>query len=154
MAEILSFIKGKIKSNLIDRSAFLYMNPRGQKKDSFAQCGNCMMFTGDFLKKGVREGTCTIIGPKTPIDGKLGSCGLFVPGPNHTDMVGKEMKATTAKEAGYVEHPVRCENCKYFDEDLSICDLFDRLTKEMPTVFELDVQVDPYGCCNAQTPRK
>lgn len=131
----------------IDRSTFLYLDPSGKKQDEFAQCGTCMMFTGDFIKKGEKDGKCTIIGPKVPIQA-IGSCGLYVPGPNH---VGAEtMEAVTPEEAGYVERPVRCENCIDFDEKMSVCHLFERLNDGEPETYCLDVHVKPRGCCNGQ----
>lgn len=44
----------------VTRAAFLYLDPKGNKSQ-FAQCGTCMMFTGD---------TCTIHGK--PILGEKG----------------------------------------------------------------------------------
>ena len=131
----------------IDRSTYLYFDPSGEKQEDFAQCGTCMMFTGDFIKKGEKDGLCTIIGPEVPIQA-IGSCGLYVPGPNHVG--AKTMKAYTPEEAGYVERPVRCENCIDFAEKMSVCHLFHRLNENEPENYDLDVHVKARGCCNAQ----
>lgn len=137
----------------IDRSTFLYLSPSGpdpvggEKHQDFAQCGSCMMFTGDYLKKGEKDGLCTILGPDFPIQA-IGSCGLYAPGPNHVD--AKTMKSVPSNQAGYVERPVRCENCVDFDEKLSICHLFHRLNENEPETYELDVHVEAKGCCNGQ----
>lgn len=113
------------------RDAFLYLEPKkGQEKD-FAQCKTCMMWTGP------RGKTCTIHGSHVHISAGH-SCGLYVAGPNHADMIGKEMTAVSAEESGLVKEQVRCENCKNLDG--TTCLAFKKL--------DLDDEVKPKACCN------
>jgi len=95
-----------------------------------------MMFTG---KKGM---TCTIHGPDIKITPEM-TCGLYVEGENHTDMIGKEMAMVTPEESGLEEREVRCENCAHFSPP-GTCKFFE---KE-----EIDSKVIPTGCCNANEP--
>lgn len=145
---VLSILKKREAGEKITRDAFLYMDSRGKKED-FAQCGTCMMFTGDYIKKGQKDGKCIIMGDKVDIK-SIGSCGLYVPGPNHVG--AKTVRFVSPEESGYVERPVRCENCLYYVKDMSICKLFDKLNNSHVD-FSLDPLVDPFGCCNAQSPR-
>jgi len=126
----------------LKRDAFLYLEPT-KDKAKFAQCATCMMFTGDANK------TCTIHGGDQEISSQ-GSCGLYVPGDNHTDMAGKEVKAVSAQQSGYVEREVRCENCSHYEPEESCCELYEYLNGL--EAFNLDQSVQSKGCCNAQTP--
>lgn len=123
----------------IKRDAFLYMNPK-PPKDSFAQCGTCLMFTGT---------GCTILG-KTKITKDM-TCGLYVRGKPQYNLKGKEQSLVTPKEAGLVNTQVRCENCRYGGDD---CQLFKMLNQKLSNNFDLDTKIDPKGCCNAFTPEK
>lgn len=126
---------------MIKRDAFLYLDPKG-KKEQFAQCSTCIMWTGPM------GNTCTIHGKMT-IKG-VDSCGLYIHGKNHTDMIGKEMPLVTPKESGLVrDTKVRCENCSHYDEKESECELYEHLNSHDPQMWELDEHVDPQGCCNA-----
>jgi Pyruvate/2-oxoacid:ferredoxin oxidoreductase delta subunit len=150
--QILSIIKtirnyGQEKEK-ITRDAFLYLDPK-EPKNQFAQCGQCMMYTG---KSKENVATCTIIGPDEPIRGDIDSCGLFVHGAPVPDERGYEMESVSKKEAGYVERLVRCENCISYEPEKSICLLFKSLNKSMPEQFDLNINVDQQGCCNAQRP--
>ena len=127
----------------LDRSAFIYMNPSGKDQANFAQCKTCMMWTGS---KGQ---TCTSHG-KMKIKGSA-SCAIYVPGPTHADMSGKEMKVVTPEVSGLVDAAVRCENCSWFSSDK--CQLFQRLNEELPGVWNLDIKVKAKGCCNAWEPK-
>jgi hypothetical protein len=128
---------------LLDRSAFLYLSPRGDK-DLFAQCITCRDWVGGDAK-------CYIHGPNVDVPWTA-SCGLYVNG--EPLPAGSETYAiVTPIESGLVDREVRCENCKWFDyvED-SICGLFDLLNDALPDVFDLDIHVEEKGCCNAQQP--
>ena len=117
----------------IDRSAFLYLD-RPDERD-FAQCGKC-----SFLAPGKR---CAVIGVRVE---KQWSCGLFVPGAYD----GTKVKArVSAKDAGLVKGPVRCENCRYGGS--SNCKLYEQLNKAFPSDFDLDTKIKPHACCNAFT---
>lgn len=131
----------------ITRDSFLYLEAKDPKNvDQFAQCGTCMMFTGNANE------TCTIHGPDEKIVSD-GSCGLYVEGDPMPDEAGHEMASVTKEESGYVERQVRCENCRVFEMDGTACTLYDNLNamKHGLFKFELDSKVDPKGCCNAQT---
>lgn len=116
----------------IDRSAFVYLE--GQD-DTFAQCGSCA-FGPD---------KCALMGGN-PVDPEVGSCALYVPG----EPIGQPIAQLDPEEIGYVEHPVRCENCRYFDN--GNCGLFAEINQAFPDQFQLDEKVQPYGCCNGQMP--
>jgi len=100
----------------IDRSAFLYLDPKGVKH-LFAQCATCMMATSDY-RKGATVGRCTILGKDFEIHLKEGTCCFYVHGDPHTEMRGKEKPHVTPKEAGYEKRKVRCENCKFYKAEL------------------------------------
>lgn len=127
----------------IDRSAFLYMEPGDDdQKDSFAQCSTCV-----FYLKGKSQ--CAIHDPKIHIYPDF-SCGFYVsdskPMPNL-----RAAERVTPKESGLVHRQVRCENCAHMNKDNSTCYLYDTLNKKLPKFIDLDIHVDPKGCCNAQT---
>lgn len=126
----------------ITRDAFLYLDPRGNR-NRFAQCSTCRDWvTGD------RK--CVIHGPKVIVAGGA-SCGFYVngsPQPPGTLTYAR----VTPKESGLVLREVRCENCMYFDEKPSECGLYHKLNKALPEYFDLDVNVNAHGCCNANEP--
>lgn len=118
----------------ITRDAFLYMEPK-PPKDSFAQCGTCVMFTGT---------GCTILG-KTKITKSM-TCGLYVHGIPSYDQQGKEQALTTPQECGLIDEAVRCEHCQYGGGH---CSLFEMLNDKIPNAFDLETKIDLKGCCNA-----
>jgi hypothetical protein len=123
----------------LKRDIFLYMDPSGVTA-RFAQCSTCRDWvTGDRL--------CVIHGRRVRVPGSA-SCGLYVQGvpqPAGTPTLAR----VTPEESGLVNREVRCENCKWMD-DGRICGLYDMLNRELPEVFDLDVEIDEHGCCNAQ----
>lgn len=125
----------------IERDAFLYMDPK-EPHDTHAQCGTCMMFTGD---------SCTILGKNIKIAAE-DSCGLYVPGKPMPEEKGHEMESLTPKEAGLVHGNVRCENCTYAGGAETTCQLFKTLNERLPNLFDLDEEIKPKGCCNAFIP--
>jgi hypothetical protein len=131
----------KTEQETIKRDAFLYLDPKGDQQQEFAQCETCIMFTGD---------RCVIHGPDQPVDSD-DSCGFYLYGLDKIDV--DPIKIVTPQESGLVDREVRCENCAYFNEGESTCDLYDKLNSRLPDVFELDNRVDKNGCCNAQTPK-
>lgn len=133
------------KEEKIDRSAFLYLDPK-KPKGQFAQCGTCFMWTG---KKG---NTCFIHGTKIEVTADM-SCGFYVNGKPTEEFIGKEQAIVKPQESGAVKRKVRCENCKSFNSDKNECELFKILNEKMGDLFSLDVKVDAQGCCNAQTPK-
>jgi hypothetical protein len=119
----------------IDGSAFIYLAPKAPKTE-FAQCKTCFLFKPDSER-------CGIFAPDVKVTAEQ-SCGLYLHGkPNEN----QECRSTTTPEAaGLVDGPVRCENCRWYDNG---CRLYEMLSQKMPDVFKLDPNVDPQGCCNA-----
>jgi len=141
----------------IDESAFLYLDPKSPSS-KFAQCGQCMMYVK--AQKNQKLGRCTIIGSKESINPDIGTCGFFVRGEVHDKIDWDEMDKMmpqgyiTKVEAGYEDRLVRCENCIWFDDLRSKCNLFIKLNDKMPDSFDLNTYVDKFGCCNANVPKK
>ncbi len=126
----------------VQRDAFLYLDPK-EPKNEFAQCSTCIKFTGS---------TCLILGKNIPVTGNM-SCGFYLNGEPNLKAKGSEEEIVTPKEAGLVNRKVRCENCKFFKEKESICDLYHDLNRDYPEKFNLDEKVNKYGCCNAESPK-
>lgn len=126
----------------LGRDAFLYLDPRFAPKNKFAQCSTCR----DWVSGDRR---CAIHGPKITVAGTA-SCGLYVWGVPKP--AGTETRTlVTPEESGLVDRDVRCENCRWFEDDQ--CGFFGMLNEELGDFFDLDVRVDAHGCCNAQQPR-
>lgn len=120
---------------------FLYLDPEPDV-DDFAQCSSCRDWvTGDNL--------CLIHGPFITVKGSM-SCGLYVYGeplpPGH-----RTYALVSARESGLVDREVRCENCRHMEEG-DQCGFFTYLNKTLPELFDIDTDIDPKGCCNAQQP--
>lgn len=114
----------------IDRSAFLYMSPKGK---NFAQCATCFMFT---------DPGCMIHAPDLGITKDM-TCALYVKG---TPRKGeKNIAMVTPEESGLADFQVRCQNCKYGGEH---CGLYKMLNAKLPDVFDLDTKIESSGCCN------
>lgn len=124
----------------VDRSAFLYLDPKAPKTE-FAQCGTCVMFDP-------KRERCSIHGSNVRVVAES-SCGFYIHGKPSLQKIGAP--EVTPEESGLVTRPVRCENCRFFKKDHSICDLFHDLNQDHPDKFKLKEKVDPKGCCNAQT---
>ena len=122
--------------NRLDRSAFIYLDPRGK---NFAQCGSCYLFL-----PGKKR--CAIFSPDDVVVANA-SCGLYVKGTPHDDQ--EIINSVTPEQAGYVLGQVRCENCSWFDKSSSTCGLFETLNKSHKDIFNLDPEVAAEGCCNA-----
>lgn len=129
----------------ITRDAFLYMIPRG-KPDDFAQCSKCMMWNGGTGLDGEAD-RCHIHGPNLVVTGDM-TCGIFVYGDPHK---AKLMAAVTPSESGLEKRPVRCENCRYSRQwgGKYRCTLFIKLNEECPEDFDLQTEIEPKACCNA-----
>lgn len=120
----------------IDRSAFIYLAPKGDK-DKFAQCATCIAFMPG-------KERCAWFGKNDKVVAE-GSCNLYVHGKPNDDQ--EIIGAVTPKEAAYVEAEVRCENCTHVKGDT--CLLFQKLNQELPELFELDSKIEDNACCNA-----
>jgi hypothetical protein len=120
----------------ISRAAFLYLPPTGDKT-SFAQCGSCGMFI-----PGAQR--CWLFGADDKVVANA-SCGLYIQGKPSDDQ--EPQNKVTPEHAGYNLGQVRCENCRWFTG--SECDLFKLLNDQQSQVFDLDVKVEKYACCNA-----
>ena len=133
---ISNILESKKTIDLLDRSAFIYLPPKG-KKDEFAQCGTCIAFMPD------RE-RCAWFGKDDHVIADA-SCALYVHGKPNNDQ--KIIGSVTPKQAGYVEAQVRCENCHYVKGQK--CTLFEKLNKALPNIFKLDTKIEDKACCNA-----
>lgn len=126
--------------NKIDRSAFLYMAPKGAVPD-FAQCSSCYAFTG---------ARCALLG--VPVAAKM-SCGLYVQNGVGDQARGAGLhveRRSSPQEAGLVLENVRCENCCYGGPE---CELYKALNKAHPGNFALKTEIEPKACCNAFQPK-
>ncbi len=143
------------------RDAFLYFDPSPKSpKDKFAQCGTCRMFVPDeYMGKKDDMDLCIAHGSNVKV-GETFSCGLYAgwpKGPPNPEVIkshAEELKkgipgSVTPDESGLVDRQVRCENCLFYKKDGSICNLYDMLNRQMQKYWDLDIKVDPYGCCNA-----
>jgi len=124
-----------------ERSVFLYMDPAAERADE--QCGTCYLWI-----KGDR---CLIHRPKDKITASM-SCCYYLYGEPRTAGT-KPQSLTVPDESGLVDRPVRCENCKWGGPGVYKCGFFTMLNRKMKDVFDLDTEIDPKGCCNAQEPR-
>jgi broad specificity phosphatase PhoE len=111
--------------------------------DQYAQCRSCKMFIQS-------KGICSLQGMDVKIKPTM-SCGLYSYGQADESEMDHVSSATTPTDSGLVDRKVRCENCMFFDEDESDCELFESLNQGQ--VFSLKETVDKHGCCNAQTPK-
>lgn len=145
------------------RDAFLYLEPKKKKlRKEFAQCSTCRMFVPDEYTEGKID-LCIIHGSDVKV-GEGYSCGMYAPWPkgtpeekvmqNHAkELSGGLPGSFTPEESGLVEREVRCENCEFHRPDEGECGLYALLNKKMPDYFDLDVKVEPHGCCNANIQR-
>jgi len=118
----------------IKRDAFLYLEGNNAK---FAQCGSCALGWS----------TCAIMG-NTRVSPVKGSCGFYIKGQPTPD---RHIANLTRAQTGYVERPVRCENCRFYGQ--GHCGLYRALNKNMGAIFDLDEKVDAEACCNANEER-
>lgn len=128
--------EAKSDKEKIDRSAFIYLKPKGDK-DLFAQCATCVAFMPE-------KERCAWFNKNDKVVAE-GSCALYVHGKPNDDQ--DIINAVTPKEAGYVEAEVRCENCTHVKGN--ICLLFQKLNQELPELFDLDSKIEDKACCNA-----
>ena len=123
-------------SSKIDRSAFIYLPPKGNKKE-FAQCSTCQLFLPT-------KERCGIFGKSDKVVADA-SCGLYIQGtPNDDQPI---TGVVTPDQAGYVLGQVRCENCSWGNNGK--CGLFELLNEKLSDVFKLNETIDAQGCCNA-----
>jgi hypothetical protein len=118
----------------IKRDAFLYLEGAG---DTFAQCGSCIF--------GYTH--CAIMNGRK-VSARDGSCGFYIKG----HPIAQEVIAQlTSEQAGYVERPVRCENCRFYGQ--GHCSLYRILNQRHAALFDLEEKVEAKGCCNANEER-
>jgi len=134
--EFIKIIEQAGEGSKLNRNTFLYMDPK-DPEDTFAQCATCIHFLPDAER-------CLLFSENDEVIAE-GSCGLYAHGTpeDNRDLV----KSTTPEEAGYIVGQVRCENCSWFNKD-STCGVYQELNK-LKDIFDLDVGIDPKGCCNA-----
>ncbi len=118
----------------IERDAFLYMEDPDQP--DFAQCGTCWLFHKDAKRCGV-----------LPEDFEVNaedSCGYYLEGRPADISCPTPVRP---EDVGFVKATkVRCENCEYGGDE---CALYKHLNEAFPSAFDLDIKIDPRGCCNA-----
>ena len=128
--------------NKLSRDAFLYLNPE-PGVDDFAQCSSCQ----DWVREDNR---CVIHGPRVRVPGSA-SCGFYICG--DVQPPGTQTEAlVTAEESGLVDRKVRCENCQWGGPSTYKCRFFAGLNERLPEIFDLDENIEPKGCCNANLP--
>lgn len=120
----------------IDRSAFIYLEPRGEV-DQFSQCGTCVAFLPEKQR-------CAWFSKDDKVIAEA-SCALYVNGEPNDDQ--EIRNSVIPKDAGYVEEQVRCENCTHVKD--SNCSLYQKLNQALPELFDLDSKIEDKGCCNA-----
>lgn len=121
----------------IGREAFIYLSG---DTDDYAQCSSCWMFNPE-------KERCVILGPDFHVDADA-TCCFYMKGEPLDDM--PLIARVTPEEAGYVDRQVRCENCRYGGDK---CGLYVMLNKKLPDVFDLEEEIEPRACCNANVPR-
>lgn len=155
MREFINLINEAISKKTtkkVDRSAFLYLPPKGNEK-KFAQCSTCEKFISN-------KNQCVLFKKKDEVAAN-GSCGLYIhnqsPQQNYVNSGSTEERVpldiVTPKQAGYVEGPVRCRNCSWSDGK-GKCKLYAQLNNTLPDVFKLDENIEADACCNAWTTKK
>lgn len=135
MRQLLKIVEAS--ESKLDRSIFVYLDPKAEKQDQFAQCSTCTMFMPESEKCGIFSESDSVKA--------TGSCNLYVYGTPSEDMTPSG--AVTPQEASYIETAVRCENCLWFSKNE--CGLFVKLNNILPDNFDLDTMIHPKGCCNA-----
>jgi len=118
----------------IKRDAFLYLDGDDSR---FAQCGACVF--------GYTH--CRLM-DNHAVSAEFGSCGYYIEGKSVLHLAVAKL---TARQVGYVERRVRCENCRFYSST-GKCQLFKHLNDVLPQFFSLDEKVERHGCCNAQLP--
>jgi hypothetical protein len=142
MSDIIRRILSEASTEKIKRDAFLYMEPKGDMPE-FAQCETCVFWSG------AEHNSCYMLGKDVDADD---SCGLYSPGQPNPELAGNELGNVSKEAAGFVDRAVRCENCLVFDGK-GKCLGYEAINKALPEHFDLDVNVKPQGCCNAQRPK-
>lgn len=151
----------------VERDAFIYLEPKtAAQKEYFAQCGPCRMFVPEKYLDGKLIGDrCIIHGSTVRLDAD-DSCGFMVPWPNpdkpnpnvmkdHAEELLKMIPGSvTPDESGLVDRRVQCHRCRFADAGAKKCGLYEKLNKTLPHMFDLNPEITPNSCCNAQTPRE
>ncbi len=147
----------------IKRDAFVYLapKPRDKKPQDFAQCISCRKFVPHV--DGLKGSRCAEHGSKVVVDEGY-SCGFWddwatPDGKPNAEVVANHAAelanivpgSVTPEESGLVDRQVRCENCEFFGAKHKHCHLYKGLNESLPEVFDLDINVEPDACCNAQT---
>ena len=122
----------------VKRDAFLYTDGKGPDT---GQCSSCKLWVRN-------ADVCLIHGLHVTI--KAGaSCGLYVHGKPVS--AGLAQALVTPEESGLVTRKVRCENCRFALKGATVCGLYEDLNGRRDH-FDLDTEIEPQGCCNAQMP--
>lgn len=150
----------------IGRDAFIYLEaPAGHEEKDFAQCAPCRMFVPQSaLGKEFSEGRCIIHGSYMDVD-EDDSCAFMVPWPtpegkpvpkvvaDHAAEIKKGITGSvTPQQSGFVSRRVQCHRCQFARKEATRCGLYEMLNRALPKYFNLDPNIKPHGCCNAQEP--
>jgi broad specificity phosphatase PhoE len=131
-------LKSQPKAGEVERVEYTMLN-------NYAQCTSCKMFISS-------KAVCSLHGMDVKIKGSM-SCSLHAYGHADESELQHVSAAFTPQESGLVDRQVRCENCKFYCEEDSDCELFEFLNGEVGVAFALNDKVDKHGCCTAQTPK-
>ena len=135
------------QSQNIKRDAFIYLEPnqKSYRPDRYAQCNTCFMWSDP------AQNICHIHGKNIEVTADM-TCTIYVNGKPMPEM-GKTAKPfVTPEESGLATYVPRCENCRYANKKKLVCYLFKILNETLPDYFDLDTNIKPLGCCNAQMP--
>lgn len=151
----------------IGRDAFIYLAPpAGHEEKDFAQCGPCRMFVPQkALGEGSSGSRCIIHGSFQEVD-EDDSCAFMVAWPtpdgspvpkvvaDHAAELRKGITGSvTPIESGLVSRRVQCHRCRFPNSKVTRCGLYEDLNARLPKVFNLDPNIQPHACCNAQMPK-
>ena len=143
LANILPSIFGTDRIELnhkLNRRAFLYTEPILTKhKGSYAECQSCYFYiTNDKL--------CELLDTYTTVYPNS-SCDYYIENSIEAVNTRVPLSLLTAEEVRLVHRPVRCGNCIFFEKKSAECHAYETLNKRYPEIFDLDVQVNEFGCC-------
>jgi len=126
------------------RDVFNYFD-NADNAPNYAQCGSpCYHFDRD-------NGLCAIMRSDDNAAAAGDTCNKFCPGQYDGHRV-KDGEGLLKPEVGFRSGTAaRCENCFWLGGIQ--CGFFAACNESAPDIFDLDENVNPLGCCDAQTPK-